>query len=135
MYKMRIAVPYEDGKVFQHFGHTQRFKVYDVADNNVQVTTVVNTDGSDHGALADLLRKGKVNVLICGGIGAGAQKGLTQAGIKWYGGVVGDADQAVEDFLQGKLIYDLNAVCDHYSHGHQDHEYSCENHTCGGNCH
>lgn len=32
---MRIAVTYENGEIFQHFGHTQEFKVYDVEDNKI----------------------------------------------------------------------------------------------------
>ena len=27
---MRIAVTYENGQIFQHFGHTEAFKIYDV---------------------------------------------------------------------------------------------------------
>ena len=52
---MRIAVTYEDGQIFQHFGHTQEFKVYDVADGKVTASEVVDTNGSGHGALAGVL--------------------------------------------------------------------------------
>ena len=79
---MRIAVTYEDGQVFQHFGHTERFKIYDVENGNIGTTYVVNTNGSGHGALADILKKIDVDTLICGGIGAGARRALTEAGIK-----------------------------------------------------
>ena len=69
---MKIAVTYENGQVFQHFGHTEQFKIYTVDDENILSSEIVNTDGTGHGALADFLKERGVNVLICGGIGAGA---------------------------------------------------------------
>ncbi len=110
---MRIAVSYENGTVFQHFGHTQRFKVYDVDQNGVMIATTVNTDGSGHGALADILKKLNVDALICGGIGEGAKRALREAGIALYGGVKGDTDKAVEALLAGKLQDDPDAACEH----------------------
>lgn len=126
---MRIAVTYEDGQIFQHFGHTERFKVYDIEDGKVAIASVVNTNGSGHGALADILKKGQVDTLICGGIGGGAKQALADAGIALYGGASGDADKAVEDFLAGKLEYNADAVCNH--HG----EHHGEGHTCGDHHH
>ena len=91
---MRIAVTYENGEIFQHFGHTEEFKVYDVQDGKVVASEVVNTNGQGHGALAGVLTALKADVLICGGIGGGAQMALAAAGIKLYGGVSGSADAA-----------------------------------------
>ena len=126
---MRIAVAYEDGKVFQHFGHTQRFKVYDIEDGKVHVTTIVNTNGSGHGALADILKKGSVHTLICGGIGDGAKRALAEAGIELYGGVFGDADQAVNDLLSGSLKYNPDVACSHHGeHHHGEGHSSCGEH-------
>ena len=102
---MRIAVTYENGTVFQHFGHTQQFKVYDAADGKVTNVQVVSTQGSGHGALAGLLSSLGAEVLICGGIGTGAQAALAQAGIRLYGGVTGDADAAVNALLAGTLAF------------------------------
>lgn len=127
---MRIAVTYENGNVFQHFGHTERFKVYDIEDGKIGVATTINTNGSGHGALADILKKCHVDTLICGGIGAGAKRALAEAGIALYAGVSGSADQAVADLLAKKLIYDSAAECDH--HG-EHHDGSCGEHNsdCG----
>ena len=127
---MRIAVPYENGEVFQHFGHTERFKVYDVEDGGVKTTVTVNTNGSGHGALADILKKIQVDTLICGGIGGGARRALDEAGIRLYGGVTGGADQAVADLLAGNLNYDPDAMCDHHGAHHGE---TCGEHGCGGN--
>ena len=122
---MRIAVTYEKGQVFQHFGHTERFKIYDVENGKVVLATVVNTDGSGHGALADILKKINVDTLICGGIGSGARRALEEAGIKLYGGVKGDTDQAVAALLAGKLEFDPDIICEHHDEHHE--ERHCDN--------
>lgn len=127
---MKIAVTYEDGVIFQHFGHTEYFKVYDVEDGKVISSAVVSTNGSGHGALAGVLASLGVEVLICGGIGGGAQNALANAGIRLFGGASGDADQAVEAFLNGNLAYNPDVHCDHHGHG-EHHGGECGHHTCG----
>lgn len=117
---MRIAVTYENGMVFQHFGHTRQMKLYDVDSGQVTAQQIVDTAGSGHGALAGFLSEQKVDTLICGGIGAGAQAALAQAGIKLYGGVTGSADEAVKELLAGGLHYEPNVRCDHHDHGHHE---------------
>lgn len=114
---MKIAITYENGQVFQHFGHTEQFAIYDVADGVVTGRRLVPTNGSGHGALAGFLQSLMVDTLICGGIGGGAQQALAQAGIRFYGGVTGDADHAVAALLAGRLAYDANVRCDHHEHG------------------
>lgn len=105
---MRIAVTYENGMIFQHFGHTEQFKLYDVENGHVTGTQIVDTNGQGHGALSGFLAEHKAELLICGGIGGGAQMALKEVGIKLYGGVSGDADEAVDAFLSGKLAYDAD---------------------------
>lgn len=130
---MNIAVTYEKGQVFQHFGHTEQFKVYHIEEGKIVSSEVVDTNGSGHGALAGFLLERDIDVLICGGIGGGAQMALAQAGIQLFGGVQGDADKAVESFVQGSLAYNPDVRCDHHHHegGHNCGEHSCGNHTCG----
>lgn len=130
---MKIAVTYENGQIFQHFGHTAQFKLYEVQDEKIINTEVVDTNGSGHGALAELLSALKADVLICGGIGGGAQMALAQAGVKLFGGVSGDADEAVEAFVSGNLNYDPEAKCDHHDHHHGE-GHTCGDHGCGSNC-
>ena len=129
---MKIAVTYADGVIFPHFGHTQQFKIYDVENGEIITADVVDTNGSGHGALAGLLSILNVNVLICGGIGGGAQTALAEAGIALYGGCSGDADTAVLDLLAGNLRYNPNVRCNHHDHGEG---HSCADHHCGGSCH
>lgn len=122
---MRIAVTYENGQIFQHFGHTEAFKIYDVEDDKVVASEVVSTNGSGHGALGGFLFNNKVDVLICGGIGVGAVNAVRAAGIELYAGVVGDADQAVEALLNHTLNASSVSNCNH--HGAE--------HSCGDTCH
>ena len=115
---MKIAVTYENGEIFQHFGHTEAFKIYDIADGKVVSAEVVDTNGSGHGALAGFLVAHGVDTLICGGIGGGAQNALAQAGIRLFGGVSGNPD----------------VHCDHHDHHGEGH--SCGDHGCGSHsCH
>ena len=131
---MRIAVTYDNEQIFQHFGHTESFKIYDVEDNKVVSTEIIDTNGSGHGALANFLSALNVEVLICGGIGGGAQNALAQAGIKLFGGVQGYADNAVEDYLSGMLMFNPDVKCSHHGEGHGTH--SCGSHGCGEHgCH
>ena len=134
---MKIAVTYDNGQVFQHFGHTEYFKVYEVADGKVISAEVVDTNGSGHGALAGVLADLDVDVLICGGIGGGARNALGSVGITIYGGVSGDADAAVAAFLSDSLNFDPNARCSHHDHDHHHEEgHTCGNHGCGSHsCH
>lgn len=124
---MKIAVTYENGEIFQHFGHTEQFKVYEVGDGEVKSTEIIDSNGSGHGALANLLAEGGIDVLICGGIGGGAQAALMEQGIELCAGASGDADEAVCAFLRGELV-NTGANCDHHGEDHQ-----CGHH-CGG-CH
>ena len=131
---MRIAVTYDNGEIFQHFGRTEKFKVYDVEDGKIVNEEIVDTNGQRHGALAGFLLGGKVDVLICGGIGGGAQVALGEAGIKLYGGVSGDADAAVKAFLDGALDYNPDVRCNHHGEGHTCGDHHDEGHHCGGHC-
>ena len=133
---MRIAVTYENGSVFQHFGHTEHFAIYDIHDTQILSKVVVPVRGTGHGALAGFLKNFHVDILICGGIGGGAQDALAQAGIRLFGGVQGNADEAVNALLENRLAYDPLVRCDHHDHGdHACGEHSCGEHTCGGSCH
>jgi len=132
---MRIAVTYDNGEIFQHFGHTESFKVYDVEDSAIISERILDANGSGHGALATLLSGNKVDVLICGGIGGGAQIALVEAGIQLYGGVSGNADVAVKEYIEGTLSYNPDVKCNHHGEGHEHHSNcgsgGCGSHSCG----
>lgn len=132
---MRIAVTYENGMIFQHFGHTEQFKLYDVKNGSIVRSTVVNTNGTGHGALAGFLAANGVDTLICGGIGGGARTALENAGIRLFGGASGSADAAVTALLAGSLAFNPDVKCSHHEHehdaGHTCGEHGCGDHTCG----
>ncbi|MFQ7472667.1 MAG: NifB/NifX family molybdenum-iron cluster-binding protein [Anaerovoracaceae bacterium] len=134
---MNIAVTYENGEIFQHFGHTKQFKVYNISDGEITNTEIVDSGNSGHGALATLLANYNIDILICGGIGGGAQAALAEAGIKLYGGVCGSADEAVEALLGDNLQYNPDVKCNHHGddHQHNCHSHEDSNHQCGSSSH
>ena len=133
---MKLAVTYENGQIFQHFGHTEQFKIYEVADGKIVSEEMVDTNGSGHGALAGFLMQHGVEALICGGIGGGAQMALAEAGIKLYGGVSGEADAAVHALLAGNLGFNPDVQCSHHNQKHGDGGHTCGSHGCGNHgCH
>lgn len=131
---MKIAVTYDNGNIFQHFGHTEQFKIYTVEDNKIISSELVFTMGSGHGALAGFLSANNVDTLICGGIGGGAKQALAEAGIKLFGGAAGSADDAINAVLNGSLEYNPNVSCSHHDNEHGE-GHTCGEHGCGShNC-
>ena len=122
---MKIAATYDNGNIFQHFGKTETFKIYEVEDNKVVSSEVIGSNGTGHGALAGLLAAQGISVLICGGIGGGAQTALAEAGIEVCSGAQGNTDEAVEAYLKGELT-SAGTTCDHHHHE--------EGHSCGDSC-
>jgi len=125
---MKIAVTYEDGNVFQHFGRTENFKVYEVDGGRVLSSEVMNSNGIGHEALAWLLKDSDIDVLICGGMGQGAQDALAEAGIEVCAGAQGNADEAVAAYLAGELV-STGVNCDHHDHEHH-HDHGAEAAGC-----
>ena len=126
---MRIAATYDNGNIFQHFGRTEYFKLYDVEDGKVTASHVISSEGSGHEALAGVLAGQDVDLLICGGIGGGAQAALAEAGIALCAGAQGNTDEAVEAYLKGELV-NSGVNCDHH-HGEGHH---CGHHDGEGHC-
>ncbi|MCR4894440.1 MAG: NifB/NifX family molybdenum-iron cluster-binding protein [Eubacteriales bacterium] len=132
---MRIAVTHDDnGEIFQHFGHSEQFKIYDTDSTSIVKSVVIHTDGNGHEALAGFLAQCGVSVLICGGIGAGAQRALLENGIVLYGGCSGKADDAVMAMLAGELEYDPNIKCDHHCAGEEGEAHNCAHHEDHEHC-
>lgn len=124
----RIAITYDaNGEIFQHFGVTKHLKIYDVENKQVVVSEVIDTGSNGHGAMAAFLKSLGVETLICGGIGGGAKNALTAAGIEFFPYVQGRADEQVQAYLAGRLVYDLTRSCASHSHG-QDDAHACQHH-------
>lgn len=131
---MKIAVTYDNNEIFQHFGHSEQFKIYEVEDNKIVNSEIVATEGAGHGAIVQFLVNHNVDTLICGGIGGGAQNALAENNIKLFGGVSGNADEAVNALLAGALSYNPNVSCSHHDHVHGEGAHTCGSHGCG-KCH
>jgi predicted Fe-Mo cluster-binding NifX family protein len=134
--KMKIAVTYDNnGDVFQHFGHSEQFKIYTVDTDEAKIldSEIVPTTGSGHCALGNFLGEKGVNALICGGIGGGARNKLAEANIALFPGVVGKADQVVQELLDRTLEYNPDTVCNH--HEHNGDACPGHDHDCGHDCH
>ncbi|HEY4534058.1 MAG TPA: NifB/NifX family molybdenum-iron cluster-binding protein [Fusobacterium sp.] len=134
---MKVAVTYDDGDVFQHFGHTETFKIYEVEGDKIVSSEVIGTEGEGHSSLAGFLKNKGVDILICGGMGGGAKMALAAQGIEFYPGVSGNADMAVEAFLRKELQYNAETECHHHDHGEEGHQcgghhHEHEHHQCGG---
>ena len=125
---MKIAVTYEKGLIFQHFGHSEKFKIYEVENNKIITSQIVNSNGNGHGALAGFLANLGVEILICGGIGLGARNALASVNIQVYPGTNGNVDLIIQDFIQGNLNFDPNTECHHHDH---EHDHQCGDHGCG----
>ena len=119
---MRIAVTYENGQIFQHFGHTELFRIYDVEDGKVVHRMTIRPKNAGHEAMAAVLRKAGADLLICGGIGAGAQQALEEMGIRLCAGVSGSSDGAVDAFLRGTLRYTSQSNCTAHDEGGCGHD-------------
>lgn len=131
----KIAVPFEEGEVFQHFGHTEQFEIFEVCGDRIIANEIVSPDCGGHGALAGFLAENHVDAVICGGIGGGAKQALTEAGIKVFAGVSGNTDDVVRQFMSGELEAVDEVTCTSHDHGHScgghSHDHG-EGHSCGG---
>lgn len=123
---MKIAITYEEGKVFQHFGHTEKIKIYEIDNEKIVSENIVDTSASGHEKLVEFLKNNNIDTLICGGIGQGAKDALSKANIQLFGGVSGNADDVVKEYLLGKLKYNENVNCAHH---HIEGEHHCKNHN------
>lgn len=124
---MKIAVTLENNQVFQHFGHTEQFAIFTAEDDKIVNKEILSSNGQGHGALATLLSEKGIDVLICGGIGAGAQNALKEVGIELVAGASGDVEKVAAAYVKGDLKHDAAASCNH----HHDKEHTCGSHSCG----
>ena len=123
---MTIAIPYDNGQIFQHFGHTKQFKLYQVQDGKILFSALRDTGSAGHGALAAFLREAGADAVICGNIGGGAREALAAEGIRLYPGVTGGTDQAAEALAADALVYDPDTLCEH----HKGEEHHCREGAC-----
>lgn len=123
---MKVAIPWDGNKVFQHYGKSRIFAVFSVDEGEVRDLGMLDTEGSGgHEALAALLAEEEIDVLICGGIGAPARDRLAAAGIECVSGVEGWISDVIEAYAAGTLESDPGSVCAHHAGGAHDCEHTC----------
>lgn len=130
---MKIAITCENGQVFQHFGHTPGFALFNIEDGKATSLGMLSSGETGHGALAGLLADGQIDLLICGGIGGGAINALAEAGIQVIGGASGDVNQVASAFAADILEVNPDFRCHH--HDNEPNHHCHGGGTCGGHCH
>ncbi len=112
---MKIAVTYEKetGNVFQHFGKTQFFKIYEIQDGKIISSQIIDNGGFGHHDLVGYLTSLGVQTLILGNRGQGAIDAIKNGGLAEVPGITGSADLAAQKFAQGTLMGNPNARCNH----------------------
>lgn len=127
---MKLAVTFDNNQeIFQHFGHTEQFKIYEIENNEIISSRVLSSDGEGHSALAQMLENENIDKIICGGIGGCAVKALNEAGIEIFAGITGNADEAVGALLSGTLQQTTSPNCNHHGEHHHGEAHSCR-HSC-----
>ena len=112
---MRIAVACEGKTITGHFGHCENFLYFDIENDKVVSTQSVPNPGHRPGFLPKFLNDNNVNVIVSGGMGGGAVDLFNQYGIEVIIGACGNAENAVDDYLNGKL-QSTGSICHEHNH-------------------
>lgn len=117
---MKIAVACEGKNVSGHFGHCEAFTIFETQDKQILNQQRLPNPGHKPGFLPVFLADKGTNVIISGGMGGGAVDIFNEKGIEVITGASGDAETAVNNYLQGKLK-STGSIC-------HEHQYADE---CG----
>lgn len=126
-YITRIEVTYQNREIFQHFGHTEQFKVYGIEAGKISSSQIVASDGLGHGALAGFpLCNGMMYGFVV--VSEAVHKPLLQCRNQLCEGISSSGDDAVHSLPDGKLYYNPNIICNHHNH---EEGHSCGSHGYG----
>ena len=100
---MKIAMPYQDGVLLEHFGRAKEFIIYNVSDLDPVTSEVIAPEDLSHAAVARALKEHGVDVVLCGSIGEHARQAVEGEHMLVFSGITGAADDVLERFLQGNL--------------------------------
>lgn len=116
---MKIAIPNDGNMINQHFGMSKSFVIVTVENKKVESVEEISSAEftHQHENLANLLVNHGTELVIAGGIGAGAIAGLQQKGLKVVNGASGEYMKAVDQYINGRLE-DKNIVCSHHGQHH-----------------
>ena len=109
---MLVAITYENGEVFMHYGKTRQFIIFELDNNEIKSERIIDCGEYSHHTLADLLKLNNVDVVICGGCGVHAIESLEAKNIKVYNGACGDVHNVINEYINGKLKFNGATMCD-----------------------
>ena len=122
---MKVALPYEDGMLLEHFGRAKEFKIYTITDLDPVTGEVIAPADLSHEAVARTLKEQGVDVVLCGSIGEQARQAVEGEHMLVFSGITGAADDVLDRFLQGSLdVADGAGGCGG----------GCSSGGCGGGC-
>ena len=111
--KRIIAIPTRDRRLCQHFGHCEKFALFETEDNSITNEKYIDPPPHEPGALPSWLASKGATHIIAGGIGQRAVSLFKQQHIQVIAGALEKpARELAEDFLGNHLIAGANA-CDH----------------------
>ena len=108
---MRVAITYDDGNVFMHYGKTREFIIFEIENNEIKNEFILPCGEYSHHTLADLLSINNVDVLICGGCGGHAIESLEAKNIKIYNGACGDVHNVIKQYINEELTFNGATEC------------------------
>uniref|UniRef100_A0A7C5Z8P0 Dinitrogenase iron-molybdenum cofactor biosynthesis protein n=1 Tax=Caldicellulosiruptor owensensis TaxID=55205 RepID=A0A7C5Z8P0_9FIRM len=129
---MKIAVMLIGDKISPHFGGSEKVCMYTVENNNVVKKEFFTMPEHRAGLFAKFIKEKGADVVIAGSMGERARYIFDTLGIKYFIGVLGNPDEAVEKLLKGQLksneelandIHQHEEGLHHHSHGHLHQHY------------
>ncbi len=103
---MKVAIAYENGEIYPHFGHCNTFALYNYYGETTAECEKVLLDSSacqGHSAMAELMRRNGVDAVMAGNMGSEARAALLSMGIVPVVGYSGHADTAADLLVTGQL--------------------------------
>ncbi|MCE5313761.1 MAG: iron-sulfur cluster carrier protein MrpORP [Armatimonadota bacterium] len=113
--KMLIALPTTDGQLCMHFGHCEKFSIFEVDPDEKKIIakTILVPPPHEPGLLPKWLHSEGVNLVIAGGMGQRARDLFAQSGVNVVvGAQPAEPESVVMAYLNGTLTTGDN-VCDH----------------------
>lgn len=109
----KIAIPVEDGKMCEHFGHAPQFALVEIRENELLGTQYLNPPPHEPGILPNWLAKLGATDILAGGMG---QKAINMFLNNHINVFVGVAQKSVEELVQDLINNQLESggnYCDH----------------------
>ena len=121
----KVAIPVgNNNEIDDHFGHCNYYNIYTISPDNsiINIEELPSEEGCGcKSNIASVLANKGVQVMLAGGIGAGAINVLNRSNISVIRGCSGDVGTLIEQYINN-LIVDSGETCAAHSHD--------KNHQC-----